>query len=326
MERKVENKEVGLRVDSVLFGILSKEYELPLTRTIVQSNLSQGCKVNGEVCKKSYKLKENDILTLDLQFWEEIRATMDLSEEMIGEKGELDIRYEDDDLLVIYKGKGTVVHPGVGNVDNTLANHIRYYLEQKGEYDSLVDRCGIVHRLDKGVSGLMVVAKSKESQVYLKALFQNHEVIKIYHGYVKDSGMCKLESFKESEQEIDFKKYIKEMNISFEPWKSWFNMRGYIGRSSKNRYKMEFKQYEFSGSKYAESYILKSKDQVLVKIETGRMHQIRASLEYLGLNIVGDTLYGSNSSKNQSDEIMLESVLLSFVKQNGERLTLKIYE
>lgn len=87
--------------------------------------------------------------------------------------------------------------------------------------------------------------------------------------------MCKLESFKESEQEIDLKKYIKEMDISFEPWKSWFNMRGYIGRSSRNRYKMEFKQYEFSGSKYAESYILKSKDQVLVKIETGRMHQIR---------------------------------------------------
>ncbi|MDX9739311.1 MAG: RluA family pseudouridine synthase [Candidatus Dojkabacteria bacterium] len=326
MERKVEDREIGVRLDSVVFEILSREYALPLTRNIVQSNLSEGCKVNGEVCKKSYKLKENDILTLDLQFWEDIRATMDLSEEIVGEQGNLDIRYEDEDLLVIYKAKGTVVHPGVGNVGNTIANYIRYYLESKGEYDSLMDRCGIVHRLDKGVSGLMVVAKSKESQGYLKALFQNHEVVKIYHAYVKEMGRCNLESFKESEQEIDFKKYIKEMNISFEPWKSWFNMRGYIGRSSKNRYKMEFKQYEFGGSKFAESYILKSKDQVLVKIETGRMHQIRASLEYLGLNIVGDTLYGNSSSRKQGDSIMLESVLLSFVKQNGERLTLKVYE
>ena len=324
MERKVKDREIGVRLDSVVFEMLSKEYELPLTRTIVQSNLSEGCKVNGEVCKKSYKLRDSDTLNLDLEVWKEIRSSMDLSEEILGEKGELDIRYEDEDLLVIYKEKGTVVHPGVGNIGNTLANHIRYYLEQKGEYDCLMDRCGIVHRLDKGVSGLMVVAKSKESQGYLKALFQNHEVIKIYHAYVKEMGMCKLELFKESEQEIDLKKYVKEMNISFEPWKSWFNMRGYIGRSSKNRYKMEFKQYEFGGSKFAESYILKSKDQVLVKIETGRMHQIRVSLEYLGLNILGDTLYGSNGSKNQSESIMLESVLLSFVKQNGERLTLKV--
>ena len=325
MERKVEDREIGSRVDTVVFEILRKEYELPLTRTIIQSNLSKGCKVNGEVCKKSYKLRENDTLDLELEIWEGIRESMDLSEDIVGEKGDLDIRYEDENLLVIYKEKGTVVHPGVGNIGNTLANHIRYYLEQKGEYDALMDRCGVVHRLDKGVSGLMVVAKSKESQEYLKGLFQSHEVIKIYHAYVKEMGMCKLEMFKESEQEIDIKKYLLKMDISFEPWKLWFNMRGYIGRSSKNRYKMEFKQYEFGGSKFAESYILKSKDQVLVKLETGRMHQIRTSLEYLGLNILGDTLYGSNGSNKQSDSIKLESVLLSFVKQNGERLTLKAY-
>ena len=127
--------------------------------------------------------------------------------------------------------------------------------------------------------------------------------------------------FKESEQKLDLKKYLSKMDISFEPWKEWFNMRGYIGRSSKNRYKMEFRTDEFGGSKYAQSYILKSGNEVLVKIETGRMHQIRVSIEYLGLRIVGDTLYGSSGYKGNSSNIMLEAVLLSFIDRKGKRLT-----
>jgi len=317
MEVKIEGSSIGERLDKYLNEYLSKELGIFLTRSIVQSSLERGCLINGNVCKKSYRLKEGDILEIDTEYWNRLREELDLSEEILPQEGKLDIRYEDDEMLVLY-------NPGVGNSGNTLANFVRYYLESKGEYDSLMDRCGIVHRLDKGVSGLIVVAKSKESQEYLRGLFKNHEVIKIYHAKVEKIGESKISEFKNFEQDIDLKKYLEKLEISFEPWKKWFNMRGYIGRSSKNRYKMEFREYEFGGSKYAQSYILKSGSDVLVKIETGRMHQIRVSLEYLGLHILGDTLYGVSRGDSTSESIELESVLLSFKSKDGETLTFRV--
>ncbi len=173
-----------------------------------------------------------------------------------------------------------------------------------------MDRCGIVHRLDKGVSGLIVVAKNKGSQEYLKSQFKDNSVIKIYR--------AELEESKNVEQNLDIKKYLKELNIELQPWKSWEKMEGYIGRSSVNRYKMEFKKYEFGGSKYALSYIKFFGKEVLIKIDTGRMHQIRSTLEYLGFHIKGDSLYGKSSDGNEM--IMLESVLLSFLNIDGKRL------
>lgn len=320
MNIKIEERDKGKRIDVFLLDMI-KEKIPSLTRSIVQDNLSEGCTVNGRECRKSYKLKEGDIVSIDMNFWKKLSETLDLSEDIVAQEGKLDIRYEDKDILVLYKEKGIPVHPGVGHRDNTLANYIRMYLEMNGEYDPMVDRAGIVHRLDKGVSGILVVAKNKEMQEYLKKEFAKRNVVKIYYAQVEKVGESGIESFKESEQSLDLKKYLSKMDISFEPWKKWFNMRGYIGRSSKNRYKMEFKTYEFTGSKYSESYILKSGDKVLVKIETGRMHQIRVSLEYLGLRIVGDTLYGSNKYTGNSSNIMLEAVLLSFINREGKRLT-----
>lgn len=324
MEVKIKGSSVGRRLDTFLSEYLNKELGIFLTRSIVQGSLEKGCLINGNVCKKSYRLKEGDILEINTKYWNELREELDLSEEIFPQKGKLDIRYEDEDMLVLYKEKGLVVHPGVGNSGNTLANFVRYYLESKGEYDSLMDRSGIVHRLDKGVSGLIVVAKSKESQEYLRGLFKNHEVIKIYKAKVEKIGESRISEFKNFEQDIDLEKYLEKLEISFEPWKKWFNMRGYIGRSSKNRYKMEFREYEFGGSKYAQSYILKSGKDVLVKIETGRMHQIRVSLEYLGLHILGDTLYGVSEGNGMSESIELESVLLSFKSKDGEMLTFRV--
>ncbi|PKN03010.1 hypothetical protein CVU76_03215 [Candidatus Dojkabacteria bacterium HGW-Dojkabacteria-1] len=321
MRVQVEGENVGKRIDMFVMEHI-KKLSLPLTRNIVQNNLHNGCKVNNSICKKSYRLREGDEIFLDMKYWENIK--IDLSEDVISQSGDLDVRYEDENILVLFKPKGISVHPGVGHREGTLANFVREYLEKKGEYDSLVDRGGIVHRLDKGVSGFLVIAKNKKTQEYLKKEFQSRNVIKIYHAQVERVGESKLNMFKESEQELELKKYLSEMDISFEPWKEWFNMRGYIGRSSKNRYKMEFRLHEFGGSKFAESYLLMSGDEVLVKIETGRMHQIRASLEYLGLRIVGDELYGSNRSMLNSESIMLEAVLLSFVNINGERLTFRI--
>ena len=309
MDILIKGRYIDLRVDSLLSEVLK---EKTLTRSIIQKHIKNGCKVNGKECKKSYRLKEGDTLYIDEAYWDSVKQDLDLSKDILSQKGDLDIRYEDDDLIVLYKPKDLVVHPGVGNNDNTLANHVRYYLESKGEYDSLLDRAGIVHRIDKGVSGLMVVAKRKSVQEYLKGEFSKKRVIKIYHAYLEESNKL--------EQEIDLKEYLKKMNINLLPWKSWEKVEGYIGRDRVNRYRMEFRTYEFSGSKYALSYILFSGNQALIKIDTGRMHQIRATLKYLGYHIKGDKLYGNGVG----DSIMLESVLLSFTKQDGERLTLSI--
>ena len=307
MEIHIEKSNINKRVDTLLSEILK---EKSLTRNIVQRYLEKGCTVNGRRCKRSYKFKEGDILNIDEEYWDNVKKDLDLSDEILPQKGQLDIRYEDENLIVLYKPKGLVVHPGVGNREGTLANFLREYLESKGEYDTLMDRCGIVHRLDKGVSGLIVVAKNKGSQEYLKSQFKDNSVIKIYR--------AELEESKNVEQDLDIEKYLKELNIELQPWKSWEKMEGYIGRSSVNRYKMEFKKYEFGGSKYALSYIKFFGKEVLIKIDTGRMHQIRSTLEYLGFHIKGDSLYGKSSDGNEM--IMLESVLLSFLNIDGKRL------
>ncbi len=305
----IENDRVGLRADTVVSEILKRE---SLTRSITQKYINKGCRVNSKECKKSYRFKLGDILDMDDEYWSRVKEEIDLSNDIISQKGNLDIRFEDKNLLVLYKPKGLTVHPGVGSKDNTLANYVREYLESKGEYDCLLDRAGIVHRIDKGVSGLMVVAKNKDTQEYLKGEFARRKVIKIYHAYLEESNKV--------EQNINIQKYIKNLNINLQPWQDWQKVEGYIGRDRVNRYRMEFRSYEFPGSKYALSYILFSNNEGLIKIDTGRMHQIRATLKYLGYHIKGDKLYGNGVG----DEIMLESVLLSFINEEGNRLTFTV--
>lgn len=305
MRIRIDNKEEGKRVDTFLSEILKDK---GISRSILQRYIQNGCIVNDKPCKKGYRLKEGDIVEIEEEYWEELKRDLDLSDEIIPQKGKLDIRYEDENFLVLYKPKGLVIHPGVGNKKDTLANYVRYYLESKSEYDSLVDRAGVVHRLDKGVSGLVVVGKNKEAQEFLRGEFKNRRVVKIYHAV--------LEEYTNIEHKFDLKEYVRKMNIKMKPWEKWEKVEGYIGRSKIDRKKMEFKGYEFPGSKYVLSYILFGGNEAIIKIETGRMHQIRATLNYLGYHIKGDSLYGRGSG----DNIMLEAVLLSFLGMDGKRL------
>jgi 23S rRNA pseudouridine1911/1915/1917 synthase len=323
MKEIVQNENIGTRVDKYLTDILLESGLEYITRNLVQENMEGGISINNNLPKRSYKLREGDEVDIDMQHWEKLSSRIDLSNEILPQKGDLDVRYEDRDLMVIYKPKAIVVHPGVGNRENTLANHIRYYLESKGDYDPLLDRCGIVHRLDKGVSGLMVIAKNKETQEYLKDQFTNHFVTKIYLAKIEGEGVGEYNEYIE---EIDYKKFLSTLDLDNKPWEDWYKAEGYIGRSPQNRYKMEFRNYESNGFKYALSYIKPLGEYAVIKIETGRMHQIRATLQYLGLRIVGDSLYGVNNRKYESSDIELESVILSFVKKNGERISLNIYE
>ncbi|HCC68041.1 TPA: hypothetical protein DEP90_02450 [Patescibacteria group bacterium] len=309
MKIHIDLQHQGVRVDKFVEEQLKDLGFKQATRSMIKNNISLGCTVNGNRIKPSYKLKEKDILNIDEQFWKEFFANKDLSEEIIAQKGDLDIMYEDEYIIVLFKPKNLVVHPGVGNRDNTLVNYLKHYLQEKDELDVNMDRVGVVHRLDKGVSGVMVVAKTKEVQDILKKQFANREVDKLYLANVEKFKESKLQSI----EEITIKEVIDCIKCSDIDYSAWFDAKGYIGRDSVNRYRMIFKLYEFKGSKFAQSYILPiSKDQMLIKIITGRMHQIRATLFSLGYHIVGDTLYNQATRKISSPNIMLQSIYLSF--------------
>ena len=314
---KVGEKLSGQRIDKCLVDILKNlDIDIP-SRSFLQQLIGEKVLVNGVVVKRSYRLKVGDILEINIEAFNKALKEVDLSSSIIPQKKELDIVYENSNYIVLNKEKGIVVHPGVGNSKNTLANYIRGYLEEKEEYDPLVDRAGIVHRLDKGVSGLMVVAKNKKMQEFLKEQFQSHTVEKVYR--------MQTEKFKESELNIleivgDF-----VLNDSLEMDSRWLTVKGYIGRSRSNRIRMEFKSYEFGGSKSAVSHFLKvGEDTFLVKIDTGRMHQIRATLFYLGRYIIGDSLYTPSSRVFTPSSIDLESVYLSFKDLSGEKKVFNI--
>ena len=308
----IGEKLSGQRIDKCLVDIL-KNFDIKIpSRSLLQQLIGEKVLVNGGIVKRSYKLKERDVLEIDKEAFQSALEKIDLSISIVPQKKELEIVYEDSNYIVLNKEKGMVVHPGVGNSKGTLANYIRGYLEGKQEYDPLVDRAGIVHRLDKGVSGLMVVAKKKEMQEFLKKQFQNHEVEKIY----------RMETKKFKESELDMLEIVDRFSLEdgVDIDKRWLTVKGYIGRSRSNRIRMEFKSYEFGGSKFAVSHFLRiGEDTFLVKIDTGRMHQIRATLFYLGRYITGDSLYTPGSRVFTPDSINLESIYLSFKDPCGEK-------
>lgn len=307
----VGEKYKGKRIDKCLVEILKGFNVNVPSRAFLKNIFGKGILVNGVSVKRSYKLKKGDRIQIDREYLKKILEDIDLSENIIPQKGNLNTVYENSDYLVINKAKGIAVHPGVGNRDKTISNYVRWYLEQKNEYDSLTDRAGIVHRLDKGVSGLMVIAKDKKTQEFLKRQFQEHTVVKIYKAEVK--------KFKDSQLDMleEYKNFSLEDEINAD--NKWLTVKGYIGRNNINRFKMVFKLYEFLNSKPAVSHFLKiGEEEYLVKIDTGRMHQIRATFEYLGRYINGDSLYKPGSRRNKAEKISLESVYLSFKDTSGE--------
>lgn len=309
MKITIDTQDEGSRADKFVEKKLKEQGFAQASRNMIQDSVSGGLTVNGSSVKNSYRLKIGDEVKIDKQYWETFFQAESLSEEIVPQEGNLNILYEDNDIIVLFKPKGLVVHPGVGNKKGTLANYIKYYLHSKNDFDINMDKAGIVHRLDKGVSGIMAIAKNRAVQDSLKEQFAKRQVEKIY--------LAKVVKFKASElataSEGNIEDVLGELADRKVDYNKWFEASGYIGRSNIDRYKMEFKLYEFPGSKSAKSYILPVKNnQILIKIVTGRMHQIRATLYYYGYYIDGDLLY-SPRGKCSSEKIMLESIYLSFI-------------
>jgi len=301
----VDRKTISQRVDKYISDLFSnmKMQSILLSRSFIANHISEFVKLNGLSCKKGVKLNDGDILDIDIRKFKNICSSVsnERSGQIVSQKGSLDIIYETDSYIVINKKKGLVMHPGVGNSSNTLVNFLRYYLEMKGEYDSGIERGGIVHRLDKGVSGLVVVAKNVVMQKKLQSQFEAHEVVKIYRATV-DKDISDLNSETDIKTELD---HLQKKDFSIDG--SWEKVEGVIARDKNNRKRMKFTKG--GRGKYCLMYIKGvSKRDFLIRIVTGRMHQIRAGLKFLGYGIVGDTLY--NGSSTLPSEISLESVLL----------------
>lgn len=335
----VEKNKVGSRVDKLLMEFIrSKGSNIginpeALSRTFISEIQPQVTTVNGKSVKRGYKIKENDLLQIDedaLKIAVKKKIDQDdLLSDIKPEPGDLEIIDENDRYVIIKKPHGIAVHPGYKNEASTIANFFRNYLEEKGEYDKSLERGGIVHRLDKGVGGLMLLAKNRESQLYYKSLFENHKVLKMYEAEIEilkeTEFSMRIEKELASSGGVSVEEIIKDQVESFSQNKEsrfrWIRVGGYIGRDKINRIMMRFvsdrTSSEMKGYKPSTTYIYPLTEKVfLLKIDTGRMHQIRATLRGVGYRVVGDRLYGEGVL-GENNFIKLESKVLGFYDQGS---------
>lgn len=251
--------------------------ELEISRSMAQKLIKNNqVFVNGKNEKESYKVKKDDVIIVKIEEPKE----SSLKEQEIP----LDIIYEDDDIIVVNKEKGMVVHPGNGNPDGTLVNAILHHC--KGSLSGIGGelRPGIVHRIDKDTSGLLIVAKNDKAHIAMAEEIKNHEVTKIYTTLVRG--------------------VISENQATI-------NMP--IGRSQKERTKMAVVKDGKEAITHFEVLKRYSKYTLLkVKIDTGRTHQIRVHLAQIGYPVIGDEVYSNGKNEFGVHGQMLHSTVLEF--------------
>ncbi|MDF1672995.1 MAG: RluA family pseudouridine synthase [Vicingaceae bacterium] len=245
-----------LRVDKFLMDRIPN-----ITRNKLQQAISDGSVlVNKKTVKSNYKVKPLDKITVELSYPpQEI--------ELIPENIPLNILYEDDQVIVLNKPAGLVVHPGYGNHSGTLVNALIYHFNNLPEAD-MAGRPGLVHRLDKNTTGIMVVAKTEHALTHLGKQFFDRTTERRYNalvwGDVEEDG----------------------------------TVTGHVGRSLKNRKVMEvFPDGEFGKHAVTHYKVLKRYGYVTLvecKLETGRTHQIRIHMKHIGHNLFNDNEYGGD--------------------------------
>lgn len=245
-----------LRVDKFLMDRIPNTTRNKLQQAIIDGNIL----VNKKTVKANYKVKPLDDITVELSY-------PPLEIELIPENIPLDIIYEDDQVIVLNKPSGLVVHPGYGNHSGTLVNALIYHFNNLPEAD-MAGRPGLVHRLDKNTTGIMVVAKTEHALTHLGKQFFDRTTERRYNaivwGDVEEEG----------------------------------TVTGHVGRSLKNRKVMEvFPDGEFGKHAVTHYKVLKRYGYVTLvecKLETGRTHQIRIHMKHIGHNLFNDNEYGGD--------------------------------
>lgn len=260
----IKEEENLIRVDIYLSNTLKD-----LSRTQIKSMFDEGLiKVNDEFVKPSYKLKLDDVILVTFKEKEDILKPVNLNVEIV---------YEDDYILVVNKPKGLVVHPSKDTYEDTLVNHLLYHtnnLSRKNDYN----RPGIVHRLDKDTSGLLVVAKTDEAYAGLIEQFKKRTVKRVYETLVKmpfqeDSATIEVPIIRDKEK----------MAVDI------------LGKEAITHFKIINQNNDYS--------------HIKVNLETGRTHQIRVHMSYINHPVVGDTLYGTKSKLTNKGQILCATEL-----------------
>ena len=269
----VTRENRGKRLDAFIAG--SSDY----TRNSVQLLMDRGnIFVNGKICSKSYKVKENDEIVINVQ------PARDMG--IIAQDIPLDIYYEDDDLLVVNKPKGMVVHPANGNESGTLVNALMYHC--KGSLSGINGeiRPGIVHRIDKDTSGLLVVAKNDKAHEGLAAQFKEHSVTRVYNAIVYGN-------LKNDEGDIDAP----------------------IGRHKTDRKKFCVTEVNSKSAFTHYNVLERLKGFTLIecRLKTGRTHQIRVHMQSIGHPLAGDPVYGPKNIISELDGQALHRGVIGFV-------------
>lgn len=233
-----------------------------VTRSNAQNLIDGGfVLVNGKEAAKNYRLRQGDDVEIDSPEPKEL--------EVLPENIPLDIVYEDSDIIVINKPSGMVVHPANGNESGTLVNALLYHCKDSLSGINGVIRPGIVHRIDKDTSGLLVVAKNDDAHVFLSSLLKDHIIKRVYHailvGHLKEhSGTINAPI---ARHPVDRKKMAA--------------VKG--GKEAITHYEVIAEYPSFTYAK--------------MELETGRTHQIRVHMSHIGHPLVGDTVYGGGKTQ-----------------------------
>ena len=257
----VTDEQVGMRLDAFVASQDDSISRSAAVRLCEQGDIT----VNGKTVKKNYAVREGDEV--------EVVLPDPLPAEAVPQDIPLDIVYEDDDIIVINKPEGMVVHPAAGNEDGTLVNALLYHCGDSLSGIGGVSRPGIVHRIDKDTAGLLVVAKNDAAHISLSDQLKRHEVSRIYSAIViggmrEDSG----------------------------------TVNAPLGRDLRDRKKMAVIRDPSKPSREAVTHwsVLERYEGfclVRCQLETGRTHQIRVHMSSIGHPLMGDTTYGGGRTK-----------------------------
>lgn len=282
MNLKFQTEEKGRRIDKYLCE------QTQLTRSRIQQLIEQGAvEVNGKATKSNYKINPGDLIEVSYE---------DLSElDVVAQDIPLDIRFEDSDVIVINKPRGMVVHPANGNQQGTLVNALLYHCKDLSGINGVL-RPGIVHRIDKDTTGLIIVAKNDKAHLELSKQLQDKTVNRLYYALVHGT-------------------FAHDYGTIDAP----------IGRDETDRQKMAVTEKNSKEARTHFRVLERFKDYSLVecRLETGRTHQIRVHMRYIDHPIVGDEKYGYRRTMKIGGQL-LHAHQLEFVHPStGEKMVVE---